>query len=103
MLQRRLVVGQLLQQLGADGQAVAAGERLDLAEVAEARAHHHGPVAVGLVVAVDARDGLHARVFATGEVAAFGFLVPVVDAPDEGGDQEHPGIGAGSCLGEVEQ
>lgn len=61
--QGALVIAELLQQLRADGQAVAAGQLLDLADVAEAGAHDHGVVAVGLVVIVNTRDRLHARVF----------------------------------------
>ena len=44
-LDRASVVGQLLQQVGRDGQQVAAGEFEDLRGVAEARAHDLGLVA----------------------------------------------------------
>jgi hypothetical protein len=54
-LQRRVGRRQLRQQLGADGQQVAAGQRQDLADVAEARAHHLGGDAEVLVVLVDLR------------------------------------------------
>ncbi len=101
--QLALGVSQLLQQVGTDGQAVAAGQLLDLAEIAEAGAHHHRLVAVGLVVAIDARDRLHAGILGAGVVAVLALLVPVVDAPDERRDEEHPGVGAGHRLGEGEQ
>src|SRR5690606_3973807 len=93
-LEFAVLLVELLKQVGADGQAVAAGQLFDLAEVAEARTHHHGLVAVRLVVLVNARHRAHARIFAAAEVAALVLLVPVVDAPDEGRDQEAAGLGA---------
>ena len=47
---------------GRDRQPVAAGQRLDLAGVAEGRAHHHRLVAVALVVGVDPAHREHARI-----------------------------------------
>ena len=82
--QRAAGFGELAEQFRADGQPVAASQRLDLANVAEARAHHHRLVAVRLVVVVDAADRLHARIFRALIVAAFMLLVPVVDAADKG-------------------
>ncbi|MNM93787.1 hypothetical protein D3C81_1061710 [compost metagenome] len=93
----------MLQQFRADGQAVAAGQLFDLADIAEAGAHHHGAVAVGLVVVVDTSDRLHARVFGAHVFLAGALLVPVVDTAHERRNQEHPGIGAGLGLGEGEQ
>jgi hypothetical protein len=51
---------ELGEQLGSDGEQVAAGELGDLADVAEARAHDDGLVAELLVVVVDRGDGLDA-------------------------------------------
>ena len=53
---------QLGQQLGRDGQGVAACKSENLPGVAEAGAHHDGVVAVLLVVVVDLPDGQHAGV-----------------------------------------
>ncbi len=102
-LQLAFIRRQLLQQVRADGQAVTAGQLFNLAEVTEARAHHHSLVAIGLVVVVDARHRLHARVIGTGVVVAVGLLVPVVDTAHERRNQEHPSLGTGHGLGKREQ
>ncbi|MNF85268.1 hypothetical protein D3C84_676560 [compost metagenome] len=93
----------MVEQFGADGQAVTAGQLFDLADIAETGAHDHGLVVIGLVVVVDARDRLHARIFRAHIVSASGFLVPVVDAPHERRNQEHPGVGTGHGLGKGKQ
>ena len=98
-----IAVGQLLQQVGADGEQVAAGQFEDLRGVAEARAHHLGLVAELAVVVVDAPDRLHARVFRAHVVDARRFLVPVVDAADEGRNQLRARFGAGDGLRQREQ
>ncbi|MNE16420.1 hypothetical protein D3C80_1093630 [compost metagenome] len=98
-----LILAQLLQQLWADGQSIAAGQLLDLADIAEAGAHDHGVVAIGLVVVVDTRDRLHARIFRAHVFFASALLVPVVDPAHERRNQEYPGIGTRLGLGEGEQ
>ena len=55
MRKRGLRLGQLFEQLGRNGQKIAAGWLDDLADVAEARAHDFGAVAEVLVVVVDLR------------------------------------------------
>ena len=99
---------QLRQQVRADRQQVAARQRVDLADVAEARAHHLGGDAELLVVGVDLADRLHAGVVGAGHrglvpLGAGGLLVPVVDAADEGADQLDAGVAAGHRLAEGEQ
>ena len=96
--------GELAEQGGRDGEVVAAGQLEDLVEVAEARAHDEGVVAVAFVVVVDACDGLHARIL-VGRIAGdvVGVLVPVEDAPDERRDECDTCVGAGDGLGEAEQ
>ena len=107
--QRRVAGLQRGQQLGADGQQVAAGQRGDLADVAEAGAHHLGGDAVALVVVVDGgAPTVHAGVVGAGvrgfvPGGAGALLVPVVDAADEGRDQLHAGVAAGHGLREAEQ
>ena len=106
--QRCFAGGQLGQQIGADGEQVAAGQCRDLAHVAEARAHHFGGDAVPLVELVDAAHRAHARVVGASHgdlvpTAARTLLVPVVDAADERRDQLHPGLATGDRLGEGEQ
>jgi hypothetical protein len=105
-LARHLAFGarELFQQLGGDGEQVAAGERQDLPRLPEARAHHLRGVAEFLVVAVDARHGGDAGVLRDRDVLELARrLVPVVDAPDERRDQRRAGVGAGHGLGEGEQ
>ncbi len=106
--QRRLVGGQLGQEIGADGQQVATGQRRDLAHVAEARAHHLGGDAVLLVEVVDGAHRLHTRVVGTGHGGlvpggAGVLLVPVVDAAHKGRNQLHLGLAAGHGLGKRKQ
>ena len=96
------------QQLGGNGQQIAACQRRDLAYVAEARAHHLGGNAKALVMVVDLRDRLHARVVgaSTGGLIparARLLLVPVVNAAHKGRDQLHLGLAASHCLGKREQ
>ena len=83
-----LVLGERLEQLRRDGQTVAAGERLDLAGVAERSAHDHRLDSVGLVVGVDRAHRLDAGI-GLGRIGPAARLdVPVEDAPDEGRDEE---------------
>ena len=102
---RRDLAGRLLQrleQVGADRQQIAAGEIDDLLDLAEARAHHLRLVAEFLVVVVDARHRLDARIVGRRNVAAAFLLVLVVDAADERRDQRHAGFRARHCLREAE-
>src|SRR5690606_34716760 len=101
-LQTALLLRQLAEQFRADGQAVATGERFNLADIAEAGAHHYRFIAMSLVVVVDAADRLHAGIFATDVVAAFALLVPVVDTTNERRNQKHTRICASGRLGEGE-
>ena len=94
---------ELGQQLGSDGQQIAAGQFLDLAGVAEARAHDLRLVAELLVVVVDRRDRLHAGIVGALVVLAGVLLVPVEDAADEGRDQRDLGFGAGDGLVQTEE
>lgn len=95
-------VVQLLQQVGRDGQVVAASQLGDLASVAEGGTHDDGLVAVLLVVVVDGLDGLDTGVLLGGVVALVGVLVPVKDTTHEGGDQEGTGLGGGDGLDDRE-
>ena len=97
------VLPQLLQQLGADRQQIAAGELRDLRHPPEAGAHHLGLVAVLLEVVVDARHRLHAGIVVLGNLGAAFLPVPVVDPADERRDQRHPGFGARHRLREAEE
>ncbi len=102
-LQLAFIRRQLLQQVRADGQAITAGQLFNLAEVTEARTHHYGFVAIGLVVVVDARYRHNAWVFSAGVVVAVSLLVPVVDTAHERRNQEHTGFGAGHGLSKRKQ
>ena len=75
----------------------------DLADVAEARAHHHGLVAEFLEVVVDARHRLHAGIVGAVVVLAGVFLVPVENAAHEGRDERDAGIGRGNGLVQAEE
>lgn len=96
-------VVQVLQQVGGDGQVVAAGQLGDLAGVAEGGAHDDGLVAVLLVVVEDGLDRLDTGVLLGGVVALVGGLVPVENAAHEGGDQEGAGLGGGDGLDQGEE
>lgn len=48
-----VVLAELRQQAGGDGQQIAACQGLDLASVSEGGAHHHGAVAKLFVVVVN--------------------------------------------------
>jgi hypothetical protein len=93
-----LGVEEVLEQVGGDGEVVAAGELGDLAGVAEGGAHDDGLVAELLVVVEDGLDGLDAGVLGGGVLLLVGGLVPVEDAADEGGDEEGAGLGGGDGL-----
>ena len=56
------VLLQLAEQIGRDGEQIAAGQLDDLADVAEARAHDLGLVVEFLEIIVDCVDGVDAGV-----------------------------------------
>ena len=93
----------VVEQIRADRQQIAAGEIDDLLDLAEARAHHLRLVAVLLVVVVDPRHRLHARIVVGGNLGAALLLVVVVDAADERRDQRHARLGARHGLREAEE
>ena len=88
-----------LEQLGRDGEEVAAGEFADLAGVAEAGAHHLCVVAEFFVVVENPIHRLHAGIL--GALVFFSGLglVVVVNAADEGRDEAHACLGASNRLG----
>lgn len=94
---------EFLEEIGADGEEVAAGEFADFPDVAEAGPHDFGSVAEFLVIVVDRANGEDAGVFGGGEVFAGGFLMPVENASDEGRDELDFALGAGDGLGEGEE
>jgi hypothetical protein len=94
---------QLFQQLGRDGEQVAAAELDDLAGVAEAGAHDDRLVAELLVVVIDLGDGFDARVLRAAIVLAGAGLVPIENATDEWRDKGDLGFGAGYGLVEAEE
>lgn len=55
-----VVLAELCQQAGGDGQQIAARQSFDLARVSEGGAHHHGGVAELLVVVVNLCHAHHA-------------------------------------------
>ncbi len=75
----------------------------DLLDATEAGAHHLGLVAEFLVVVIDARDRLHARVLVGRDLRAAVLAVPVVDAPHERRDQRDARLGARHGLREAEK
>ena len=86
-----------------NSQVIAARQLRDLTQVAEARTHDDGLVAVLLVVIEDGLYALDTRIFVRSKGAAtFGSLVPVHDTADEGGDQEGSRLGCGDGLGQRE-
>lgn len=92
----------LLEEVGGDGEVVAAGELGDLAEVAEGGAHDDGLVVVLLVVVEDLDDGLDTGVVLGGVLLLGVGLVPVEDTADEGRDEVGTGLGSGDGLGQGE-
>jgi hypothetical protein len=95
-------VVELLEEVGGDGEVVAASELGDLAEVTERGAHDDGLVVVLLVVVEDLNDGLDTGVVG-GIVLLLGVgLVPVEDTADEGRDEVGTGLGGGNGLGKGE-
>src|SRR6478752_7910598 len=103
-LELAVFAGKGCDQIGADGEEITACQIDDLFELAKARAHDLGLVAVLLVVVVDAEHAGYARIFFTRDVGdALRLLVPVVNAPDERRDQGDLGLGAGDRLGEAEE
>ena len=107
-IQRGIACGQLRQQVGADGQQVAARQRGDLPNIAKTRAHHLGGNAVAFVVVVNGRHGLHAGVVGQGVVGLHPrctcrLFVPVVNTSHKGRDELHLGVAAGHRLAKREQ
>jgi hypothetical protein len=95
-------VVELLEEVGGDGEVVAASELGDLAEVTERGAHDDGLVVVLLVVVEDLNDGLDTGVVGS-VVLLFGVgLVPVEDTADEGRNEVGTGLGGGNGLGKGE-
>ena len=88
---------------GRNSQQVAARKFRNLADIAEARAHHFGLIAELLVIVVNRAHGHHAGVFGRRIVAARVFLVPVENAAHERRDQSNTGLGACDCLMQPEQ
>lgn len=97
-----LGVLEFFQEIGADGEEVAAGQFEDFAHVAETRAHDLGLVTEFFVVGVNLVDRLDAGVFRADEVFAGGGLVVIKDSSDEGGNESHAVVSAGDGLSEGE-
>jgi hypothetical protein len=95
-------VEHLLEEVGGDGEVVAAGELGDLAEVAEGGAHDDGLVVVLLVVVEDLDNGLDTGVVLGSVLLLSVGLVPVEDTADEGRDEVGTGLGGGDGLGQGE-
>ena len=96
------------QQLGADGEQVAACQRHDLRGIAKARTHDFGTDAVLLEVVVNLTHRLHAVVISAAvrgfiPVVARLFFVPVVNAADKRRNQLHASLPAGHSLTERKQ
>ncbi|ENN87512.1 hypothetical protein RHSP_43945 [Rhizobium freirei PRF 81] len=102
-LQLAFVLGKIVEQVRADRQSVATGQRFDFAGVAERGAHDDRLDVVGLVVVVDVAHRDDARIFLSRVILAGRLLVPVEDAADEGRDQECLGVSAGNSLRLAEQ
>mmetsp|Transcript_39524 Transcript_39524/g.112077 ORF Transcript_39524/g.112077 Transcript_39524/m.112077 type:complete len:366 (-) Transcript_39524:271-1368(-) len=93
---------QLTQQLGGDGDVVAASQLKDLALVPEGRRHDNGLVAVHLVVLVDAPHAEHAGVLIGLVGAVIGRLMPVHDAAHKGGNEGRTSVSSCHGLGHGE-
>lgn len=89
---------ELVQEVGRDGQEVASGQLLNLANGAERGAHDDGLVAVLLVVVVDLGDRDDTGILSASVLLLVGSLVPVKDTADEGRDQSNLGLGASNSL-----
>lgn len=89
---------ELLQEVGRDGQEIASGQLLNLANGTERGAHDDGLVAVLLVVVVDLGDGDNTGILSANVLLLVGGLVPVEDTADEGRDQSNLGLGASNSL-----
>ena len=97
------LVLQLLQQLGRNGQQIAARKLFNLTDVAEAGAHNLRLVSELLVVVVDLRNGVNPGILFRRVVLARIVLIPVQDATDERRDKRHLCFGAGNSLVQAEQ
>ena len=91
-------VVQVLQQVGRDGQVVAAGQLGDLTSVPERRAHDNGLVAVLLVVVEDGLHRLDTGVFIGSVLLLVVGLEPVKDPTNEGRDEVGAGLSTGNGL-----
>src|SRR5690606_10541230 len=101
--QLTLISLQISEQLGADGEAITARQRLDLPGIAKAGTHHHRLEAMGFIVVEDSRNRLNTGILCALVILGEGFFVPIVDATHKGRNKEYASVGAGSCLGKAEQ
>lgn len=89
---------ELVQEVGRDGQEVASGQLLNLANGAEGGTHDDGLVTVLLVVVVDLGDRDDTGILSASVLLLVSGLVPVKDTADEGRDQSNLGLGASNSL-----
>src|SRR5215469_1273995 len=95
---------QLFEQLGTDREQIRSSEVHDLIHIAKAGPHHLRLIAEFFVVIVNACDGSDARILIRRNLGtAMLFLIPIVDAANEGRNQRYFGFGARDRLGEAEQ
>ena len=97
-----VIASQFLKQGRAEGELVTAGQRFDLAGVAEAGTHDDGVQTAGLEGGEDVAHGDHAGVLFRGFDGHAILAVPVENAAYKGGDQCGAGFGGGQRLSLVE-
>ena len=102
--ERALGLLQLVEQLGCDGQEVAARQFGDLADIAEARAHDLGAIVKLLEVIIDLNHRVHAGIVGGRDALDAAILeIPVVDPADEWRDEGDAGLGTRHGLGKAKE
>src|SRR5262249_12269887 len=95
---------QLVEKIRADREQVASRQADDLIHIPEAGAHHLSLVVVFLVIVVDARHRCNSGVLVgLNLLSPSFFLIPIVNATDEGRDQGHSRLGACDRLSETKK
>ncbi len=93
-----VVLAQVLEQGGRYRKPIAAGQGLDLTNVAKRGPHHGGLDTVRPVVGVDLADRLHTRISVGCVRAATRLDVPIEDASDKRGNEKDAGVGTSRRL-----
>ena len=103
-LKGSLLLLDLFQKSGRDGQEVATSQFGDLVDVSERSTHDNGIVSVLLVVVVDLCDGHDTGIFMRCiRFLAFRLLVPVENTTDKGADEGYASFSTSNSLTETKE